>query len=139
MLLNPHGGSIATIGSTAFSYESPDIHSNQGGIEWLDIHFFETYGAHHIEILGDVWSETITSFLDTFPINWNDTHPTGDAIIAKNVQQNIAQHRSRKNQKTRFGHFLEVGPTLQKMSGKILPNIDVGEIEKPILDIATKM
>ena len=33
MIFNPHGGSIATIGSTAFSYESPDVNSNRGGIE----------------------------------------------------------------------------------------------------------
>ncbi len=87
MLLNPHGGSIATIGSTAFSYESSDINSNRGGIEWLDIHFFEQYGIKKIDVLGEVWSNTITSFLDTFYINWSDSSSDGDAIIVKNAQQ----------------------------------------------------
>lgn len=87
MIFNPHGGSIATIGSTAFSYESPDVNSNRGGIEWLDIHFFEEYGINKIEILGDLWENTITAFLDTFPVNWQDDSIDGDAIIIKNVQQ----------------------------------------------------
>lgn len=87
MIMNPHGGSIATIGSTAFSYESSDVNSNRGGIEWLDIHFFEEYGINQVDILGDIWKNTITSFLDVFPVNWNDTNPDGDAIIIKNALQ----------------------------------------------------
>jgi hypothetical protein len=87
MIFNPHGGSIATIGSTAFSYESPDINSNRGGIEWLDIQFFEEYGINDIDILGECWSSAISAFLDNFPINWLDHSSDGDAIIVKNVQQ----------------------------------------------------
>ena len=87
MIMNPRGGSIATIGSTAFSYESPDVNSNRGGIEWLDIHFFEEYGMNHIDILGDIWQRTISSFFETFPVNWNDSDPDGDAIIIKNALQ----------------------------------------------------
>jgi len=87
MLLNAHGGSIATIGPTAFSYESPDVSSNRGGIEWLDIHFFKQYGMNHIDNLGEVWGKTIASFLDNFSVNWNDQDITGDAIIVKNAQQ----------------------------------------------------
>jgi len=87
MLLNAHGGSIATIGSTAFSYESSDVNSVRGGIESLDIHFFEEYGVNHVEILGEIWGKTIQDFLDKFPINWEDPLHNGDAIIVKNVQQ----------------------------------------------------
>lgn len=87
MLLNPRGGSIATIGSTAFSYESSDVNSNRGGIEWLDIHFFEQYGINKIDVLGDAWGNTIILFLDSFPLNWSDTSDDGDAIIVKNAQQ----------------------------------------------------
>jgi len=87
MLLNPHGGSIATIGSTAFSYESSDVSSNRGGIEWLDIQFFKQYGINHIETLGDTWARTIAGFLDTFEINWDNKEINGDAILVKNVQQ----------------------------------------------------
>jgi hypothetical protein len=87
MIFNPHGGSIATIGSTAFSYESPDINSNKGGIEWLDIQFFKQYGIYNEHILGECWRKTISSFLINFSINWMDNSSNGDAIIVKNVQQ----------------------------------------------------
>jgi hypothetical protein len=87
MVLHPHGGSIATIGSTAFSYESSDISSKRGGIEWLDIHFFEQYGTKDVDVLGKAWGNTVSSFLDSFPIDWSDTSVDGDAIIVKNVQQ----------------------------------------------------
>lgn len=87
MTFNAHGGSIATIGPTAFSYESPDVNSNRGGIEWLDIQFFKEYGINDIDVLGECWSNTISAFLDNFSINWMDNSPYGDAIIVKNVQQ----------------------------------------------------
>ena len=86
LTFHPYGGSIATIGATAFSYESPDVDSIRGGIEWLDIHFFEEYGIKKIDILGEIWSNTISSFLDEFPVNWSDMSPTGDAIIIKNAE-----------------------------------------------------
>jgi len=82
-----NGGSIATIGATAFSYESPDINLGFGGIEWLDIHFFEQYGLNNIDILGEIWGNTITSFLQNFSINWDDDSFDGSALVAKNCQQ----------------------------------------------------
>jgi len=82
-----NGGSIATIGSTAFSYESPDINTGYGGIEWLDIHFFEQYGQKNIDILGEAWGKTIVSFLDNNPIDWNDISRNGTALVAKNAEQ----------------------------------------------------
>jgi len=81
------GGSIATIGATAFSYESPDINLGFGGIEWLDIHFFEQYGLKHNDILGETWGKTIESFLQNFSINWEDTSSNGSALVVKNVEQ----------------------------------------------------
>ncbi|HDO19563.1 MAG TPA: hypothetical protein ENG74_02425 [Thermoplasmatales archaeon] len=81
------GGCIAVIGSTGFSYESPDISSNRGGCEWLDIHFFEQYGRRNITVLGECWGKTITSFLQNFTIDWTDCSDDGDALIAKNVEQ----------------------------------------------------
>jgi hypothetical protein len=83
----PNGGTIATIGATAFSYESPDINTGYGGIEWLDIHFFEQYGQKNITILGEAWGKTIISFLDNNPIDWNDTSRNGTALVAKNAEQ----------------------------------------------------
>ena len=82
-----NGGSIATIGATAFSYESPEINTGNGGIEWLDMHFFNEYSHINTSILGDVWANTITSFLQNFTINWSDTTPDGSALIAKNGEQ----------------------------------------------------
>lgn len=83
----PLGGSIATIASTGFSYESPDINVGVGGCEWLDMHFFGEYGLNGTDILGETWGNTITSFLQNFTIDWNDTSADGYALIAKNVEQ----------------------------------------------------
>lgn len=87
LALKPFGGSIATIASTAFSYESSDIDSKVGGCEWLDIHFFEEYNISKSKILGECWSNTINRFVQNFSIDWNNTSKTGDALIVKNVKQ----------------------------------------------------
>jgi len=82
-----HGGCIATIGSTGFSYESPDITLGVGGIEWLDRQFFAEYGRNHTDILGDTWRRSVTAVITACPINWNDTTVDGSAIIAKNIME----------------------------------------------------
>ncbi len=87
LVRKPFGGAIGMIGSTGFSYESPDIDKKVGGCEWLDIHFYEQYGLNNIDILGECWGETINSFVQNFKINFDDTSKTGDALIAKNVEQ----------------------------------------------------
>lgn len=87
LVRNPYGGSIATIASTGYSYESSDVDTKRGGCEWLDIHFFEEYQKSNSKILGECWGNTITHFLDNFTINWSDNSPYGDALIAKNVEQ----------------------------------------------------
>lgn len=87
LLLKPIGGCISVIASTAFSYESSDIGSKQGGCEWLDIHFFEQYNVNNKDVLGSCWKETVTAFLQNFTINWADNTDTGDALILKNVEQ----------------------------------------------------
>ncbi len=87
LVRNPNGGSIATIASTAYSYESSDVDSKRGGCEWLDIHFFKEYKKSDTKILGDCWKNTVTGFVQNFTINWNDTALYDNAIIAKNVQQ----------------------------------------------------
>jgi len=81
------GGSICVIGSTGYSYESPDLTRKEGGCEWLDKHFFEQYGQKGTDILGKCWGDTITSFLQNFTINWEDTTARGDALVAKNCEQ----------------------------------------------------
>lgn len=87
LVRNPRGGSIATIASTGFSYESPDINRNEGGIEWLDMHFFEQYGIKGVETLGEAWAKTVEVFLENFTIDWNDASRDGSALIAKNVEE----------------------------------------------------
>jgi len=87
LVIQKFGGSIATIGATAFSYETPDINTGYGGIEWLDLHFFEQYKVFGKDILGETWSSTITSFLQNCPIDWNDNTATGSALVCKNVEQ----------------------------------------------------
>lgn len=87
LMIQRDGGSIATIGPTAFSYESPDINLGYGGIEWLDRQFFAEYSLNHTDVLGDTWSGSITSVLRVCPINWSDNTIDGSAIIVKNVEQ----------------------------------------------------
>lgn len=87
LLAQPDGGTIATIGSTAFSYESPDISLGYGGIEWLDRQFFADYAENHTTILGDTWRAAVTHVIQECPINWNDTTSTGAALVAKNIEQ----------------------------------------------------
>ncbi|KYK19945.1 hypothetical protein AYK24_04610 [Thermoplasmatales archaeon SG8-52-4] len=87
LVIQKFGGSIATIGATAFSYETPDINTGYGGIEWLDLHFFEQYKKYKKDILGETWSDTIISFLQNCSIDWNDPSATGSALVCKNVEQ----------------------------------------------------
>jgi hypothetical protein len=87
LMIQRDGGSIATIGATAFSYESPDINLGYGGIEWLDRQFFAEYSLNHTDVLGETWSSSITSVLKACPIDWSDGTIDGSAIIVKNVEQ----------------------------------------------------
>jgi hypothetical protein len=86
-MIQQDGGSIATIGATAFSYESPDINLGYGGIEWLDRQFFAEYSLNHTDILGDAWRGSITSVLKACPVDWSDSTIDGSAIIVKNIEQ----------------------------------------------------
>jgi hypothetical protein len=87
LTIKRNGGSIATIGSTGFSYESPDINSGEGGIEWLDMNFFNEYSKNNTKLLGEIWGNTIKAFLQNFSIDWNDSSGDGTALIVKNVEQ----------------------------------------------------
>jgi len=87
LMIQRGGGSIATIGSTAFSYESPDISLSYGGIEWLDRQFFAEYSLNNIDVLGDTWKSTVTAVINSCPINWSDSTDDGASLIAKNIEQ----------------------------------------------------
>lgn len=87
LMIQRDGGTIATIGATAFSYESPDINLGYGGIEWLDIQFFSEYGRNHTDVLGDTWKDAVTSVIRQCPIDWSDDSVDGSALVVKNIQQ----------------------------------------------------
>lgn len=87
LMIQRDGGTIATIGATAFSYESPDINLGYGGIEWLDKQFFSEYGRNHTDVLGDTWSDAIASVIRQCPIDWSDDSVDGSALVVKNIQQ----------------------------------------------------
>jgi hypothetical protein len=66
------GGSVATIGVSALGLTKEDKPSFIGGINWLEVKFFDHYGQNSTTILGDAWSAAINSYLDTYsPLDWN--------------------------------------------------------------------
>lgn len=81
------GGSIATIGYSALELTKEDKNSQEGAADYLDNSFFYNYGVNKIDILGEVWKESISRYLDKYPINWNTPAAWDFAIDAKTVQQ----------------------------------------------------
>ncbi len=80
----PYGGSIATIGNTHLSWM--DIEFGGGGSNWLELQFFREY-ANGTLILGNIWKNAITSYVETFPINWDTLSGNTSSIDVKTVQQ----------------------------------------------------
>ena len=103
----PDGGSIATIGNTGLGYgtigdgpdppdEIPD--SKPDGIPdciqyldgWLEPHFFNVYNQS-IDILGEIYSKSLTDYLNNFPINWimdwKDHENYSTLVDCKTVQE----------------------------------------------------
>ena len=81
------GGSIATIGCTGLGMSKEDKESFSGAGDYLEPTFFYEYGTNHTHILGDVWKNAITDYLNHYPINWNTPATSDSAIDAKTVQQ----------------------------------------------------
>jgi hypothetical protein len=84
LVSNHRGGSIATIGSTGLCWYSTEY--GGGGSDWLNVNFFREY-KNGTRTLGKIWMDTLTGFIETFPIDWNS--PAGDisSIDAKSVQE----------------------------------------------------
>jgi len=73
------GGSIATIATTGLGYEKegeagdldgdgidePDCVEALGG--FLERQFFQSYGENHHDVLGEVWVNAITQYLEVYP------------------------------------------------------------------------
>ena len=84
LVSSSRGGSIATIGSTGLCWYSTEY--GGGGSDWLNTHFFREYDNGQYT-LGSIWKETITGFIETFPIDWDLPAGSISSIDAKSVQE----------------------------------------------------
>jgi hypothetical protein len=67
LVRNPNGGAIASIGNTGLGYGMPGIDlTTGGGDSWITIEFFKQYGANGLDVLGQAYQQTLTSYLNTF-------------------------------------------------------------------------
>jgi len=81
------GGSIATIGCTGLGMSKEDKQSFSGAGDYLEPTFFHEYGVNGTRILGQVWGNTITDYLNHYPVDWQTPAAKDFAIDAKTVQQ----------------------------------------------------
>ena len=83
------GGSIATIGNTALGYGPEDKldPSLGGGGGYLSRYFFTEYSQNKTDILGKIWANTITTYLNKHPIEWDKNSFDDTTIDAKTVQE----------------------------------------------------
>jgi hypothetical protein len=81
------GGSIATIGCTGLGMTKEDKESFSGAGDYLEPTFFYEIGMNNSNVLGEAWGNTITDYLDKYPIDWNTPAAWDYAIDAKTVQQ----------------------------------------------------
>ncbi len=85
-----NAGSIATIGNTGLGYGTiGDYNENDiaDSIEylsgWLELEFFRQYGEEEQTILGDIFSQSITNYINTFPCmtSWVDSKTVQEWIL----------------------------------------------------------
>jgi hypothetical protein len=79
-----HKGSIATIGPTNIGYMGFEY--NGGGLDWLELQFFKEY-MNGTTIIGDIWKQSLSSFAETFPIDWNTPAGPNCSLDAKMAQE----------------------------------------------------
>jgi len=79
-----NGGSIATIGCTALGALKEDKISLTGGGNELEVQFFRQYGENNKSILGEAWKESISWYIDNYPVDWN-TNAVSDSWIDAQV------------------------------------------------------
>jgi len=82
------GGTIATIGNTGLGYTKEDKNSKEGAGDYLDPRFFWHVGNNSVDILGEAWGNTISDYIDKYPIDWNTPAGNGNdsSIDARVVQ-----------------------------------------------------
>jgi hypothetical protein len=67
LIRNPHGGAIATMGNTGLGYGMPGVDLTTGGGDgWITIEFFKQYGTEGLDVLGQAYQQTLTSYINTF-------------------------------------------------------------------------
>jgi len=81
---SPHGGAVATIGCTGLGWQG--IEFGGGGANWLNIQFFKEY-SNGTTTLGTIWKNTITKYLQNFPIDWETPSGKLSSLDAKTVQE----------------------------------------------------
>ena len=84
LVSNQRGGSIATIGSTGLCWDG--VEYGGGGSDWLNTNFFKVYN-NGTKKLGEIWKDTISNFIETFPIDWETPAGGISSIDAKSVQE----------------------------------------------------
>jgi len=80
------GGSIATIGCSALGFTKEDKESFDGGACILEVQFFKQYGNDNVDILGDAWANSVSWYVDEFPVNWNQPL-TNDSWVDVQISQ----------------------------------------------------
>lgn len=67
LISNPTGGAIASMGNTGLGYGMPGKElTTGGGDSWITIEFFRQYGEEGEQILGNAYTETLKSYINTF-------------------------------------------------------------------------
>jgi hypothetical protein len=82
-----NSGSLATLGCSGLGMTKEDKDSFSGAGDYLEPSFFYQIGVNDCEFLGDAWKNTLTMYLDEYPIDWNTPAAWDYAIDAKTVQQ----------------------------------------------------
>ena len=80
----PFGGAIATLGYTGLSWLGCEI--GHGGTNWLELQFFREY-ANGTDIIGEIWKNAISQYLEEFPIDWGTPAGETSSLDAKTVQE----------------------------------------------------
>ena len=77
LIRQPHGGSIATIGSTGLGYGYLGWASTEGLGGWIDSHFYQVFreklDAAQPTYLGQIHSQAISDYVSQFPPNSDQT------------------------------------------------------------------
>jgi len=81
---SPNGGAIAILGCTGLSWMGMEY--GGGGSDWLELEFFKEY-ANGTTILGDIWKNVITRYVNEFPIDWDAPSGETSSLDAKTVQE----------------------------------------------------